>query len=52
MPLAMAEVRTVYGAVLDAWRSVGPLVITERKVAKRVLIPGYARLMLSAAGSP
>jgi cytochrome P450 len=52
MPLAMAEVRTVYGAVLDAWRSVGPLTITERKVAKRVLIPGYAQLKLSAAGSP
>ncbi|MEV8515118.1 cytochrome P450 [Dactylosporangium sp. NPDC051484] len=41
-PLAMAEINAVFAAVLAA-----PEVhVVERRVARRVLIPGYARLVL------
>jgi cytochrome P450 len=46
MPLALAEINAILHAVLDAWRRAGPLVITERRAAARVLIPGYSRLTL------
>ncbi len=42
MPLANAEIRAVLEPVLDAT----PLSIVDRKVARRVLIPGYERLVL------
>lgn len=42
MPLAMAQIRAVTGAVLAA----GPAVVTGRRTARHVLIPGYARLNL------
>ncbi|MEV4333048.1 cytochrome P450 [Streptomyces sp. NPDC049597] len=40
MPLAMAQIRAVLTAVLAA----GPTDVTGRRTARRVLIPGYARL--------
>jgi cytochrome P450 len=44
-PLAMAEIGAVFRAVLAA----GPGVrVVERSVARRVLIPGYARLVLQS----
>lgn len=43
MPLAMAQIR----AVLDAVLSAGPTAVTHRRAARRVLIPGYARLTLT-----
>ncbi|WP_433605442.1 cytochrome P450 [Dactylosporangium sp. CA-139114] len=46
MPLALAEIHAFLDAILDAWRQAGPLVIRERRAAARVLIPGYARLVL------
>ncbi|MFJ2741500.1 cytochrome P450 [Streptomyces sp. NPDC087440] len=42
MPLAMAQVHAVLNTVLAA----GPTEITGRRAARRVLIPGYARLDL------
>ncbi|MEU5691813.1 cytochrome P450 [Actinosynnema sp. NPDC020468] len=42
MPLANAEIRAVLTAVLDA----APVSVVDRKVARRVLIPGYERLVL------
>ncbi|WP_431780744.1 cytochrome P450 [Streptomyces chumphonensis] len=42
MPLAMEQIRSVLGAVLAA----GPVRVTDRRIARRVLIPGYARLTL------
>ncbi|MEV5592914.1 cytochrome P450 [Streptomyces sp. NPDC052496] len=42
MPLAMAQIH----AVLDAVRTAGPTTVTGRRAARRVLIPGYARLDL------
>jgi len=50
MPLALAEIDAIFRAVLDAWRHAGPLVISERRAAARVLIPGYSRLVLAVAG--
>jgi cytochrome P450 len=45
MPLAYAEIRTVLETVLAVHRS-RPLSIVDRKVARNVLIPAYARLVL------
>ncbi|MFF3291738.1 cytochrome P450 [Streptomyces sp. NPDC003023] len=42
MPLAMAQIH----AVLDAVLAAGPVAVTGRRAARRVLIPGYARLGL------
>jgi cytochrome P450 len=42
MPLAMAEIDRVFAAVL----SVPGLRVVDRRVARRVLIPGYAQLVL------
>ncbi|WP_050515383.1 cytochrome P450 [Streptomyces rimosus] len=42
MPLAMAQIH----AVLDAVLAAGPTAVTGRRAARRVLIPGYARLDL------
>ncbi|MEV0680070.1 cytochrome P450 [Actinosynnema sp. NPDC050436] len=42
MPLAEAEIRAVLDAVLDS----APLVVVDRRAARRVLIPGYERLVL------
>jgi cytochrome P450 len=44
MPLAMAEITGVLDTLLDA----GDLGVTERRVARRVLIPSYARLVVRA----
>lgn len=41
-PLAMAEIAAVFGAV----RAVPGVRVVQRRVARRVLIPGYARLVL------
>jgi cytochrome P450 len=41
-PLAMAEIDAVFGAVLAA----GPVRVLRRRVARRVLIPGYAELVV------
>ncbi|WP_369217627.1 cytochrome P450 [Streptomyces flavofungini] len=48
MPLAMAQIR----AVLDAVLAAGPTTVTTRVAARRVLIPGYARLDLKQRRSP
>jgi cytochrome P450 len=48
MPLAMAEIDAVFGCLLDVARDRGGLRIVERAVARRVLIPGYARLVVRA----
>ncbi|MFH8804599.1 cytochrome P450 [Streptomyces sp. NPDC017936] len=45
MPLAMAEIR----AVVDALRPFPDLVVTDRRPARGVLIPSYARLTVRAA---
>ncbi|CCH31122.1 cytochrome P450 [Actinosynnema sp. NPDC047251] len=45
MPLANAEIRAVLNAVLDS----APLSIVDRKAARRVLLPGYERLVLRRA---
>ncbi|MCI2421762.1 cytochrome P450 [Saccharopolyspora sp. K220] len=42
MPLASAEIRTVLDTLLDA----GPVVVVDREVARRVLIPAYRRLVV------
>jgi cytochrome P450 len=42
MPLAMAEIHAVFAAVL----AVPGVRVVDRRVARRVLIPGYARLVL------
>jgi cytochrome P450 len=42
-PLAMAEIGAVFGAVLE----VSGVRVVARKVARRVLIPGYASLVLA-----
>ncbi|MEU4805599.1 cytochrome P450 [Actinosynnema sp. NPDC023587] len=42
MPLANAEIRAVLDAVLDST----PLTVVDRRAARRVLIPGYERLVL------
>ncbi|GGV03206.1 cytochrome P450 [Streptomyces albospinus] len=42
MPLAMAQIRAVLTAALAA----GPIAVTGRRAARRVLIPGYARLTI------
>lgn len=47
MPLAYAEIRAVLETVLAAHKRC-PLSIVDRKVARGVLIPGYARLVLCA----
>jgi hypothetical protein len=44
MPLAMAEIGAVFGALL----AVPGVRVVDRRVARRVLIPGYARLVLQA----
>jgi cytochrome P450 len=41
-PLALAQTRLTLGALLDA----GPLRVTDRKVARGVLIPSYASLRI------
>jgi cytochrome P450 len=41
-PLAMAQIRLLLGAVLDA----APVGVVSRRIAKRQLIPGYASLVL------
>ncbi|MGI5478816.1 cytochrome P450 [Streptomyces lavendofoliae] len=46
MPLAMAETR----AVVDGLRGFPHLTITDRRPARGVLIPAYARLTLQATG--
>ncbi|MGW9438891.1 cytochrome P450 [Streptomyces sp. NPDC055607] len=46
MPLAMAEIRAVTGVL----RAFPELVITDRRPARGVLIPAYARLSLRATG--
>jgi cytochrome P450 len=46
MPLANAEIHAVLGTILNAARARGGLRITDRTVARRVLIPGYARLVV------
>lgn len=43
MPLAMAEIDAVFAAVL----AVPNLRVVQRRVSRRVLIPGYARLVLA-----
>lgn len=48
MPLATAQVRLVLDAVLDAHLA-RPLRITRRRVARRVLIPGYRELVVHGA---
>ncbi|GAA2469414.1 MULTISPECIES: cytochrome P450 [Streptomyces] len=48
MPLAMAQVR----AVLDAVLAAGPVAVADRRTARHVLIPGYARLTLSLRSAP
>ncbi|MFE7097766.1 cytochrome P450 [Streptomyces erythrochromogenes] len=48
MPLAMAQIR----AVLDAVLAAGPVVVAGRRTARRVLIPGYARLTLTRRSTP
>ncbi len=47
-PLALAQTRLTLAALLAA----GPLRITGRRVARRVLIPSYASLELSGLSSP
>ncbi|MEV6930600.1 cytochrome P450 [Dactylosporangium sp. NPDC051485] len=49
MPLALAEIEAILGAVLAAWRQAGPLAVRQRRAAARVLIPGYAKLVLARA---
>ncbi len=46
MPLAMAEIRAVTGVL----RAFPELVVTDRRPARGVLIPAYARLSLRATG--
>ncbi|WP_141278733.1 cytochrome P450 [Pseudonocardia hydrocarbonoxydans] len=48
MPLATAQARLVLDAVLDAHLA-RPLRITRRRVARRVLIPGYRELVVHGA---
>jgi cytochrome P450 len=47
-PLALAEIRAVLSAVLAAARRTGRLAVVQRRAARRVLIPGYTRLVLQA----
>ncbi len=47
-PLAMAQIRLVLGAVLDAAES-QPLRVVSRQAARHVLIPGYSTLVIGAA---
>jgi cytochrome P450 len=49
-PLAMAQITTVLGAVLDAAAET-PLAVTSRRAQRGTLIPGYARLALARAQS-
>ncbi len=44
-PLAMAQIGTTLGAVLDA-AAAAPLAIVERRAQRGTLIPGYSRLVL------
>jgi cytochrome P450 len=48
MPLALAEINAILAALLEAWRRRGPLSIVDRSPSRRVLIPGYDRLILAA----
>lgn len=48
MPLATAQTRLVLDAVLDAHRA-RPLRVVRRRVARRVLIPGYRELTVRGA---
>ncbi|MFC0037457.1 cytochrome P450 [Actinomadura rayongensis] len=47
-PLAQAEIRAVAGTLLDA----GPLTVTARTAARRVLIPAYRRLLVQRRTTP
>jgi cytochrome P450 len=47
-PLAYAEIYAFLHAIVQAWQRAGPLAITHRRAARRVLIPGYAQLMVQA----
>ncbi|GAA2045459.1 cytochrome P450 [Agromyces tropicus] len=47
-PLAMAQVRGLVGAILDA-AAVRPLAVRSRRVARGVLIPGYRSVELGPA---
>lgn len=46
-PLAMAQIRLVLDALLNAVTESGPLQITSRQPARRVLIPAYQQLIVA-----
>lgn len=50
-PLAMAQMRLVLGALLDATDTAGPLRIHSRRAARGVLIPAYRALEVAALGA-
>lgn len=51
MPLATVQTNAVLDALVGAVRAAGPLRVVERRVARGVLIPAYARLAV-AVGAP
>jgi len=49
--LALAELEAITGAVLDAERAVGGVRVAQREGARRVLVPSYRRLVLTAGAT-